>query len=114
MGSMIIDTSWLMKKVASDIREGAILGALAYNAVHGKVEDDISELQAYKKYGKAWIKHHVEKGELHFTRIGKTDKSTKLYSVFEIETLKRAEKMIQKEFDRAMQNQNTKNNAQKT
>lgn len=95
--------NWLARKVASDIREGALLGALAYNAVHGKVEDDISEVQAYKKYGKAWVQNEVRLGNLHFVRIGPAAKSTKLYSVFEIETLKRAQKMIQQEFDRAMQ-----------
>lgn len=100
--SSTFDASRLARKVASDIREGALLGALAYNAAHGKVEDDISECKAFKKYGKAWITHYTQHGMLHFTRVGTTEKSTKLYSVFEIETLKRAEKHITHEFNAAM------------
>lgn len=92
---MLPNTRELVSRMAESIREGAILGAMANNAIHGYVEDDISELQAFKKYGKAWIKDRTNRGQLHFSRIGSAKKSTKNYSIFEIETLKRAEKEVE-------------------
>jgi hypothetical protein len=88
------NTRELVNRIAESIREGAMLGVMAHNAMHGYVEDDISEIKAFKKYGKAWIKDRTESGLLHFSRVGGAKKSTKNYSVFEIETLKRAEKEI--------------------
>ena len=99
-----INANWLAQKVASDIREGALLGALAYYAAHGSVKDDISDVQAYRQYGKSWVQNEVRLGNLHFVRIGSTSKSTKLYSVFEIETLKRAQKCIAQEYENALRN----------
>lgn len=86
--------------MAESIREGAMLGAMAQNAMHGYVDDDISEIQAFKRYGKAWIKDRTERGQLHFSRVGGAKKSTKNYSIFEIETLKRAEKEISTMYNR--------------
>lgn len=88
------NTRELVNRMAESIREGAMLGAMAQNAMHGYVDDDISEIQAFKRYGKAWIKDRTERGQLHFSRVGGAKKSTKNYSIFEIETLKRAEKEI--------------------
>ena len=90
----MINTRELVNRMAESIREGAMLGAMANNAMHGYVEDDISEIQAFKKYGKAWIKDRTNRGQLHFSRIGCAKKSTKNYSIFQIESLKRAEKKI--------------------
>lgn len=89
------NTRELVNRMAESIREGAMLGAMAQNAMHGYVEDDISEIQAFKKYGKAWIKDRTERGLLHYSRVGGAKKSTKNYSIFEIETLKRAEKEVE-------------------
>lgn len=94
-----------VNKMAESIREGAILGGLANNAIHGYAADDISEAQAYKKYGKSWIQDRVWRGQLHFSRIGKGTTSTKNYSVFEIETLKRAEKCIEEMYQYAINQQ---------
>ena len=91
-----------VNKVAASIREGAILGGLANNAIHGYAEDDISESQAFKKYGKAWVQDRVWRGQLHFSRIGQGIKSTKNYSIFEIETLKRAEKCIEEMYQQVV------------
>ena len=90
----MINTRELVNRMAESIREGAMLGAMANNAMHGYVEDDISEIQAFKKYGKAWIKDRTNRGQLHYSRIGGAKKSTKNYSIFQIESLKRAEKKI--------------------
>lgn len=92
---MLPNAREFVNRMAESIREGAILGAMANSAIHGYVEDDISELQAFKKYGKAWIKDRTNRGQLHFSRVGTTKKSTKNYSIFEIETLKRAEKEVE-------------------
>jgi hypothetical protein len=89
------NTIELVNRVAESIREGAMLGVMAQNAMHGYIEDDISEIQAFKRYGKAWIKDRTERGQLHFSRVGGAKKSTKNYSIFEIETLKRAEKEVE-------------------
>jgi hypothetical protein len=94
------NTIELVNRVAESIREGAMLGVMAQNAMHGYIEDDISEIQAFKRYGKAWIKDRTERGQLHFSRVGGAKKSTKNYSVFEIETLKRAEKEINAMYNR--------------
>lgn len=94
------NTRELVNRMAESIREGAMLGAMAQNAMHGYVDDDISEIQAFKRYGKAWIKDRTERGQLHFSRVGGAKKSTKNYSIFEIETLKRAEKEIDTMYNR--------------
>lgn len=101
---MLPNTRELVSRMAESIREGAILGAMANNAIHGYVEDDISEVQAFKKYGKAWIKDRTSRGQLHFARVGTTNKSTKNYSIFEIETLKRAEKEVELMYHMALNN----------
>ena len=99
---MIPDSRTLVKQFAEDIREASILGALALRAIEGHRDDDVSENDAYKRYGKAWIKKHVEDGQLHFNRIGPGAKSTKVYSVFEIETLKIAEKRLTEVYNIAL------------
>lgn len=105
------DSRRLVDSFAIEIREASILGALAFSAIHGLKSDDISENDAFKKYGKAWIKRHVEKAQLHFARNGSTSKSTKVFSVFEIETLKRAEKRVEDMFNKAVeQYEQMKNN----
>lgn len=91
---MIPNITKLTNEIARNIRESALLGALAVNAFHGYKEDDISENQAYRLYGKKWIDDRKERGQLHFQRVGATSKSAKYYSRFEIESLKRAEKYI--------------------
>ena len=100
----MINTRELVNRIAESIREGAMLGAMAQNAMHGYVEDDISEIQAFKKYGKAWIKDRTERGQLHYSRVGGAKKSTKNYSIFEIETLKRAEKEVELMYHLALNN----------
>jgi len=92
----------ITNRMAESMREGAILGNLAQNAIHGYKEDDISELQAFKRYGKSWIQDRTWRGQLHFSRIGRGTTSTKNYSVFEIETLKRAEKCIEEMYQTAI------------
>lgn len=99
---VIPDIQEMVRRMTMSIREGALLGILADNAVHGYVDDDISEVQAFKKYGKAWIRDRTNRGELHFSRVGAAQKSTKNYSIFEIETLKRAEKCIEEMFQVAL------------
>ena len=91
------DTEELVKS----IRENAFLGALAINAAYGRKEDDVSEIQACKDYGYGWIRDRLERGMIHFNRVGGTKKSTKYFSRFEIETLKRAEKKISAEYQKA-------------
>lgn len=99
---MIPDINSAVNKMAANIREAAILAVLAENAIRGDAKDDISEAKAYDKYGKAWIRDRVERGQLHFSRIGCGSKSKKNYSVFEIETLRRSEKHIEEMFNIAM------------
>lgn len=84
------------------IRENAFLGALAINAAYGRKEDDVSEIQACKEYGYGWVRDRLERGMIHFNRVGGTKKSTKYFSRFEIETLKRAEKKISEVYQKAV------------
>lgn len=42
------DVQEMVRRMTISIREGALLGRLADNAVHGYIEDDISEVQAFK------------------------------------------------------------------
>lgn len=76
------------------IAEDAILNAYALAAILGHKEDDVSEREAFEIYGKAWIIDRTRRGMIHFERNGSTEKSTKVYSRFEIECLKRAEKRV--------------------
>lgn len=106
---MIIDTRELVRSFAHEIQVGAILGALALQAMQGSRADEVSENEAYKTYGKAWIKHYVESGMIHFARVGSGKSSTKFYSVFEIETLKRAEKHLEQVYNDALMEHKNQN-----
>jgi hypothetical protein len=82
------------------LRESSVLSALAYSAIHGEKSDDVSQNEAYKQYGKAWIKDRSNRGYLHSIRVGKGATATILFSRFEIESLKRAEKYVQDVYDK--------------
>lgn len=90
-------------KTKQEIMHEAMLHALAFQAMNGSTKDEISEREALKIYGKAWIEDRTERGWIHFIRNGKHDKSTKVYSRFEIECQKRAEKHIDIAYKRAEQ-----------
>ena len=108
---MIPDTKTLVQQFAQDIREAAVLAAFALQAIEGRREDEVSENDAYKRYGKAWVKSHVAIGQLHFTRVGPGETSTKVYSVFEIVTLKMAEKRLTQVYNNALiEQENRKRN----
>lgn len=83
------------------IMEQAMLNALAFAAITGSPKDEISEGQAWKQYGKAWIRERTECGDIHFMRNGVHEKSTKVYSRFEIECQKRAEKKMEQVYRKA-------------
>lgn len=109
--AMIIDTREIVNRFAYDIRVGAILGAFALKAIEGDKDDDISENEAYRKYGKTWVKKRVEDQQIHFQRVGDGETSTKFYSVFEIETLKMAEKQLEQVYQTALiEQENMKRN----
>lgn len=74
--------------------EFAMLIAYAVVAIQGKKEDDISEHEARELYGRQWITDRTQRGMIHFTRNGATEKSAKMYSRLEIEAQKLTEKGI--------------------
>lgn len=106
---MIPDTRTLVQQFAQDIREAAVLAAFALQAIEGRREDEVSENDAYKRYGKAWVKSRLAEGSIHFSRIGSGQKSTKYYSVFEIETLKRVEKHLEQVYNEALMDHKNQN-----
>ena len=77
----------------------ALLVASAVIAALGKREDEISEREAFETYGRAWVRDRTKRGMLTVVRHGSTIRSAKVYSRFEIESLKRAEKKITDEFE---------------
>lgn len=70
----------------------AALGVRATGALKGYKQDEITERKANEIYGKAWVRDRTKRGLLHFNRVGSKSTSSKMYSVFEIESLKLAEK----------------------
>ena len=90
----------------STIMETALLNAMAYAAMTGNQKDEISDGQAWKTYGKAWVVDRTERGWIHFIRNGCNGKSTKVYSRFEIECQKRAEKHISEAYKSAEKTMN--------
>ena len=93
----------IANKTKEQIMEEAIVYALAVNAVQGRQDDDVSEREARNLYNAAWLKDRTQRGMLHFTRRGATDKSAKIYSRFEIQSLKIAEKRMAEQFSRAQE-----------
>lgn len=88
--------AWEQAKTTKDqIAEDAILNAYAMAAILGYKEDDLSEREAFSLYGKAWVKDRTRRGMISFERNGALETSAKVYSRFEIECLKRAEKRIE-------------------
>lgn len=74
--------------------EFAMLVACAVVAIQGKKEDDLSEHEARELYGRQWLTDRTQRGMIHFTRNGATEKSAKMYSRLEIEAMKLSEKGI--------------------
>lgn len=95
-------------KEKEQIMENALLNAMAFHAMNGNVKDEISEHQAWKIYGKAWIVDRTERGWIHFLRSGANAKCTKIYSRFEIECQKRSEKHIERAYNNANKYANEK------
>lgn len=93
----------LAKEEQARIMEQATLNAYAMLAVLGRKEDDISEREAFSLYDRGWVMDRTKRGMIHFSRKGATSKSAKVYSRFEIESLKRAEKHICDAYDNAEQ-----------
>lgn len=91
----------LSQQEQSRIMEQATLNAYAVLAVLGRKEDDISEREAFSLYDRGWVMDRTKRGMIHFSRKGETSKSAKVYSRFEIESLKRAEKHLQEAYDNA-------------
>lgn len=82
------------------MKENAILSALAVLALSGDKKDDITQNEAFIKYGEGWIEDRLQRGYIHRVRQSGGKTSPWIYSVFEIECLKRAEKVIQEEAKR--------------
>ena len=108
---LLPDSKLMTMQFADEIREAAILGALALKAIDGDKDDNISENVAYERYGKAWVVKRVREGQIRFRRIGSGKTSTKVYSVFEIVTLIRAEKHLTQVYNNALiEQENRKRN----
>lgn len=91
--------AWQQARIERDrIMEDAVLSAYAMIAVLGQKEDDLSEREAFEIYGRAWVKDRTRRGQLRFERHGEKELSPKVYSRFEIECLKRAEKHISQSY----------------
>ena len=98
------ENAWTHARRERDrIMEDAMLVAYAVAAIMGNKEDEISENEAKKLYDAGWLKDRTQRGLLRFSRKGATSKSAKIYSRFEIESLKRAEKNIENSYQRARQ-----------
>lgn len=96
--------AWVRARNERDrIMEDAMLTAYAVIAVLGYKEDDLSEREAFELYGRAWVKDRTRRGQLRFERHGEKELSPKVYSRFEIESLKRAEKNISESYMRALE-----------
>lgn len=84
----------------SSIIENAMLNAMAFMAITGDRKDEITEQQAFKRYGKTWVKDRTSRGWIHYIKTGAFKTSAKTFSVFEIECQKRAEKNIDEYYNR--------------
>ena len=93
----------LAQKEQAKIMEQAVLTAYAVIAILGRKEDELSANEAYQLYDRGWINDRTNRGLLHFSRKGATSKSAKIYSRFEIEALKRAEKHLNETFNAVME-----------
>ena len=91
------------------VMSDAVLIAYAVLAVQGRKEDEISTNEAYRLYDRGWINDRTRRGMLHFSRKGATSKSARIYSRFEIEALKRAEKHVEEAFNAAERRANELN-----
>lgn len=94
----MLDSYELAKQEKERIMDNAMLVAYATCAMLGRKEDDISENEAFSLYDRGWIKDRTQRGLLHYSRKGAAIRSAKVYSRFEIESLKRAEKKVTEQF----------------
>ena len=89
---MLLNMDNMARKYKGLLMEFAILVATAVVAIQGKKEDDLSEHEAQQIYGRQWLKDRTQRGLLKFNRSGATNRSAKVYSRLEIESLKLTEK----------------------
>lgn len=69
------------------------LGVANYLKTQSPAKDDISQREAYRRFGSARVKRWKEKDLLHKIRIGETERSKILYSYSELLAIATAEKM---------------------
>lgn len=74
-------------EIIDQVPEFARLVALEINRIQTPQEDMISQNEAWKIYGRAWIKRYLDRGQLHITFHG----NKMMYSKAEIERVKAKE-----------------------
>ena len=72
------------------------IGAANYVKSVAPQSDNLSERQAFKKFGEATIKRWVREGSVNFRRMGAGKNSRKNYSYSQLLTVAKAEKLIRK------------------
>jgi len=93
-----MNTYEMAKAEKERVMSDAVLIAYAVVAIQGRVEDEVSQSEAYRLYDRGWVKDRTKRGMLHFSRKGENDNSARIYSRFEIEALKRAEKRVEQAY----------------
>lgn len=93
-----MDTYEMAKAEKERVMSDAVLIAYAVVAIQGRVEDEVSQSEAYRLYDRGWVKDRTKRGMLHFSRKGANGNSARIYSRFEIEALKRAEKRVEQAY----------------
>ena len=93
-----MNTYEMAKAEKDKIMSDAVLIAYAVVAIQGRVEDEVSQSEAYRLYDRGWIKDRTKRGMLTTLRKGAEENSARIYSRFEIESLKRAEKRVEQAY----------------
>ena len=84
-----------INQIINLIENASEKGAAEYAKLNSPKSDMISQNQAYKKFGEAWVKDLVKNGRVNYTRIGTGGRtSNRNYSYSQLLSILTAEELI--------------------
>lgn len=82
-----------VKEIQKALIESANLVALAVVRMNRPKDDMMTQRQLFARYDRAWLKYHLSRGNIRGVKAGAGKTSPILYSLLEVEALRRADEL---------------------
>ena len=80
-----------IRAIQQALIESADLVALAVCRRNTPKEDWVSKRELYRRYSRKWLNYHISRDNLRGIKTGASINSPEMYSILEVEALKKAE-----------------------